>query len=101
MTSAVILGLTSLLSLDSKSRRWISGIENDHQRQLAQGLAVHPASFCQMAVLYEKLFKRTLISQFSTADLGVLDCLPFNEDVKIDILMKIIYYRNVLSKMLN
>ena len=52
LLTALSAGLTSFLSLDSKSRKWIQSIENERQKQLAEGLAIHPASFCQGLIIY-------------------------------------------------
>ena len=115
LTAVVTLGLLSLLSLDSRSKNWIEGIENDRKKQLAEGIAIHPASFCNLPRFYRALHKRTMISRlglifnfssqfqsllfdplhsYSESELGLLDALPLSEDSKISLLFWLVRLRS-------
>ena len=63
LTAVVTLGLLSLLSLDSRSKNWIESIENERKKQLAEGIAIHPASFCTLPRFYHALHRRTMASR--------------------------------------
>jgi len=100
-----ILLFISNISLDSKSIKWIETFdEESSRRKLAEGLVIHPASesFQYLPKLYQRLHGSTLYKVSNENDFGTLDQFGFlSQDLKINILFKVIHLRSFLLKISN
>jgi len=104
LTFSILLCISNM-SLDSKSIKWVNRFDEGlSRRKLAEGLVIHPASesFQYLPKVYQRLHGSTLYKVSNENDFGILDQFGFlSQDQKINILFKIIHFRNFLLKISN
>ena len=51
----------------------------------------------ELPFYYNLLYKRTLMSKYADAELGILDYYPMSEDQKLSILFKVVNFRKKIQ----